>query len=153
MALNPGDKAPYFAGITHEGDRLTLEELANYFVLLYFYPKDDTPGCIKEACSLRDSYAELCQRGVVVVGVSPDTVASHRRFVEKHTLPFMLVADHDRSIIQAYEACHARWLGRLGIRRISYLIGPGAKIVHVFRKVNAAVHAQQVLDFLDAQAR
>ncbi|MFT5128951.1 MAG: peroxiredoxin Q/BCP [Rhodothermales bacterium] len=149
MALNLGDPAPYFAGITHDGDRVTLEECKGTTVVLYFYPKDDTPGCRKEACSLRDGYDELTKRNVFVIGVSPDSVASHRKFVEKYSLPFMLVADMDRAIIDAYEACRARWLGALGIRRISYVIGPDGRILHIFRKVDTRNHAQQILDFLD----
>jgi thioredoxin-dependent peroxiredoxin len=148
MALQPGDIAPPFTGVTQKGETISLADFAGQIVVLYFYPKDDTPGCTKEACSLRDGYAELQERGAVVLGVSPDSVASHQGFVEKHTLPFNLIADENHIIIDAYGASRAKWFGPLGIRRNTYLIGADGRILHVFRKVLTRTHARQILNEL-----
>lgn len=146
MALQTGDTAPPFEGVTQEGERISLADFAGQIVVLYFYPMDDTPGCTKEACSLRDGYSELQAQGIVVLGVSPDSVETHQRFVEKYSLPFTLIADSDRSIIEAYGVSRGKWLGPLGIRRHSYIIGPDGSILRIFRKVRTSAHARQILN-------
>jgi peroxiredoxin Q/BCP len=148
MPLNIGDPAPPFAGINQHGERIALADFAGQTVVLYVYPRDDTPGCTKEACSLRDGFCELRKRGIVVIGVSGDSVASHQRFASKYDLPFHLLADPDWEVIEAYGASRGRLLGILGIRRHSYLIGPDGIIQHIFRKVDTRNHARQILHVL-----
>src|SRR4029079_18738528 len=102
LKLKEGDKAPNFAAETSGGGRISLSDFAGKNVILYFYPKDDTPGCTKEACAFRDGYADFKKRGAVVLGVSPDAVKSHDKFVKKFELPFTLVADTDKKIVESY---------------------------------------------------
>lgn len=146
--LQPGDPAPPFEGLTQSGERIALADFAGQTVVLYTYPRDDTPGCTKEACSLRDNYCELRKRGIVVIGVSADSAESHQRFADKFELPFQLLADVDWQVIEAYGASRGRWLGMLGIRRLTFIIGPDGSIQHVINKVNTGRHAQQILDLL-----
>src|SRR5215467_7102832 len=102
LKLKEGDKAPAFTAMTNGGGTLSLTELKGKNVILYFYPKDDTSGCTKEACGFRDEFAEFKKRGVVVLGVSPDSVKSHDKFVKKYKLPFTLLADEDKKIVEDY---------------------------------------------------
>src|SRR5690348_11249247 len=102
LKLKEGDKAPAFAADTNGDGRVSLAHFAGKNVILYFYPKDDTPGCTKEACAFRDSYADFKKRGAVVLGVSPDAVKSHDKFVKKFQLPFTLLADDEKKIVEAY---------------------------------------------------
>src|SRR5690606_6053585 len=123
----PGDPAPDFEGPTQGGGTFRLADHRGRPVALYFYPEDDTGGCTKQACNLRDHYADLRKAGVVVVGVSPDDVASHDRFAEKYDLPFPLVADPDHAIIEAYGVWGEKNLyGKksMGLKRTTFLIGP-----------------------------
>src|SRR5262252_1308087 len=98
LTLKPGDPAPAFSAVSTDGSTVRLSDFAGKPVVLYFYPRDDTPGCTKEACAFRDSFADFKKRGAVVIGVSPDTTKSHRKFTEKFRLPFPLLADEDKSI-------------------------------------------------------
>ncbi|HAR64903.1 MAG TPA: thioredoxin-dependent thiol peroxidase [Lentisphaeria bacterium] len=153
MALQPGDKAPQFSGKTQTGETVSLDQFRGKTVILYFYPKDDTPGCTKEACSLRDNFEVLTERGIVVVGVSPDGVESHQKFVAKYDLPFQLLADEDRTVIAAYGIWGEKMnYGKrsMGILRHTYVIGPDGEIRKIFKQVKTAEHAQQILKFLDS---
>lgn len=146
--LKVGDKAPGFEGVDQDGRSVSLSELLGKRVVLYFYPKDNTAGCTAEACSLRDGYPELVRRGFVVVGVSPDSEASHRRFIDGHGLPFRLIADRDKAIASAYGVWgEKKFMGRtyLGILRTTFVIGPDGLIERRFDKVNTKDHFNQIL--------
>lgn len=149
MPLQVGDQAPAFSGITQTGDSISLADFAGKTVVLYFYPKDDTPGCTKEACSLRDNYQALLNKGVVILGVSPDSPESHQKFIDKYSLPFDLIADPDKTIIEAYGAWGKKMYGRLGVLRHTHVIGPDGAIIKIFKKVKTDIHAEQILDVLD----
>jgi len=147
----PGDLAPDFEGPTQSGEPLRLSDLRGRPVALYFYPADDTPGCTKQACNLRDNYGALLAAGVAVVGVSPDDTASHERFAHKYDLPFPLVADPDHRIAEAYGAWGEKNLygiRRMGLKRTTFLIGPDGRVVHVFKRPNTAGHAEEILERL-----
>ena len=148
MKLKEGDPAPDFAANTNGGGRIALADLKGKNVILYFYPRDDTPGCTKEACAFRDAFAEFTKRGAVVLGVSKDPVKSHDKFVKKYRLPFTLLADEDTTIAQAYDAWGEKsFLGRkyLGTHRVTFLIGPDGRIRKVWPKVKPEEHAAEVL--------
>lgn len=143
-----GQEAPDFEGIDQHGRLIRLRDFYGQKVALYFYPKDNTPGCTKQACSLRDGYAQLQEAGIVVLGVSADDVASHQRFAEKYHLPFSLIADPEAKICQAYGVWGVRTLyGRqfLGIRRTTFLIGEDGRIRQIIRQPNVQQHAYEVL--------
>ncbi|PAW77425.1 MAG: thioredoxin-dependent thiol peroxidase [Verrucomicrobia bacterium Tous-C9LFEB] len=147
--LAEGSKAPAFQAETQDGKTVTLADFAGKTVVLYFYPKDSTPGCTTEACSFRDSHSALLKKGVVVLGVSPDSVKSHANFAGKNSLPFPLLADVDKKIVEAYGVWVEKSLyGRkyMGVERSTFVIGPDGKIVKIFRKVKAATHVAEVLE-------
>ena len=147
----PGDPAPPFEGVDQNGNPVRLEDFSGRPLALYFYPKDDTPGCTKQACNLRDNMAALASDGVAVVGVSPDDQASHQRFADKYALPFSLLADPDKTILEAYGAWGEKTLyGRksVGVKRTTFLIGPDGRILHVFKRPKTADHAQEILSKL-----
>ncbi len=129
----------------------TIHSLSNYlgkWVVLYFYPKDDTPGCTKEACSFRDSFHELQKLGVVILGVSKDSVKSHKKFADKYNLNFPILSDESLDTIKAYDAWgKKKFMGREydGIFRTTYLIDPKGKIAKVYEKVNPLVHAGEII--------
>jgi thioredoxin-dependent peroxiredoxin len=130
-----------------------LAELKGKNVVLYFYPKDDTPGCTKEACGFRDAFAEFEKAGAIVLGVSPDSVASHEKFTTKFKLPFPLLADPDKEIVQAYGVWGEKsFMGRkyLGTLRMTFLIGPDGRIRKIWPKVKPEEHAPEVLAALQA---
>lgn len=144
--LNPEDTAPEFSLLDQDDQ---LQELSNYkgqVVLIYFYPKDDTPGCTKEACTIADMYKEFQKMGVKVLGVSADSVASHRAFADKYNLPFTLLSDPDRGMIKDYGADKN---GRTS--RISYLVSPDGIIVRTYPNVDPASHAVEILKDLGWQ--
>ena len=144
----PGDAAPPFAGPTADGQTVRLADYAGRLLLLYFYPKDDTPGCTKQACNLRDGMEELQEHGIAVVGVSPDAPESHGRFAEKYDLPFPLLADPDHEILNAYGVWGERSLyGKkvVGVKRTSFLIDGDGVVRHVFKRPKTAEHTQEVL--------
>jgi len=131
-----------------DGKIHTLKEYRGKWVILYFYPKDDTPGCTKEACSFRDSIAQFQKFGVVILGVSKDSVALHRRFADKYHLNFTLLSDESRQMIDAYHAWGVKkFLGREfeGVLRITYLINPAGEIAKTYEKVNPLVHSAEIL--------
>ena len=149
--LKAGDKAPDFKAADQNGNIVSLSGLLaeGKRVILYFYPKDNTPGCTAEACSLRDGYAELSKRGVVVVGVSADSVASHLKFREKHQLPFTLLADADHAIAEAYGTWgEKRFMGRTYMGMIRTTFGTDGVIGQVFEKVDTKRHFEQIVDGL-----
>ncbi len=150
-----GDPAPDFATTDQTGAAVRLADFAGRPLALYFYPKDDTPGCTKQACNLRDHTQDLTDAGVAVVGVSPDDSASHQRFAGKYSLPFPLLADPDKEILTAYGAWGEKNLyGRksMGVKRTTFLIGPDGTILHVFKRPKTDRHAQEILDKLSALA-
>ena len=148
LKLKEGDKAPTFTVATSGGGKISLADYLGKNVILYFYRKDDTPGCTKEACAFRDHFADFKKKGAVVFGVSPDPVKSHDKFVEKFKLPFTLLADEDKKIVQAYGVWGEKsFMGRkyLGVYRVTFLIGPDGKIKKIWPTVKPEEHAAEVL--------
>jgi thioredoxin-dependent peroxiredoxin len=148
LKLKEGDKAPAFTVATNGGGSVSLADFHGKHVILYFYPKDDTPGCTKEACAFRDAYADFKKRGAVVLGVSTDAVKAHDKFVEKFQLPFTLLADTDKKIVEAYGVWGEKvFMGRkyLGTHRVTFLIGPDGNIKKIWPTVKPEEHAAEVL--------
>ena len=147
--LKEGSTAPAFTTKDGAGRTVRLKDFRGQKVVLYFYPKDDTPGCTKEACSFRDAFADLKKRGINVLGVSPDKEASHKKFAEKYKLPFTLLTDTDHSISEAYESYgEKKFMGRtyMGVKRNTFLIDEKGKIKRIFEKVKPDEHATEVLE-------
>jgi peroxiredoxin Q/BCP len=152
LKLQEGDPAPPFSAQTQDGRRVSLADFKGQPVVLYFYPRDDTPGCTREACAFRDAFEQFRKRGVVVLGVSVDDAESHRRFAEKHRLPFPLLADPERTIVRAYGVWGTKtFLGRKfqGTHRVTFLIGPDGRIQKIWPKVKPDTHAAEVLAALE----
>lgn len=150
--LKVGSQAPAFSLKNTDGKTVKLSDFKGQKVVLYFYPKDDTPGCTKEACSFRDNYAELQKRGVVVLGVSADNQKAHQKFTTKYGLPFTLLSDPEHMMLEKYNAWIEKSLyGRkyMGIARITYIINEEGKIAHIFSKVKPETHSQDVLNVID----
>src|SRR5688572_1455577 len=149
LKLKEGDKAPDFSANTSSGAQVSLRDFKGKPIVLYFYPKDDTPGCTKEACAFRDTYADFTKAGAMVFGVSTDPVKSHAKFVEKFKLPFPLLADENKEIVQAYGVWGEKsFMGRkyLGTHRVTFLIGPDGRIARIWPEVKPEEHASEVLD-------
>jgi peroxiredoxin Q/BCP len=149
--LNEGDAAPDFELAADDGTRVRLSSLRGTTVVLYFYPRDDTPGCTKEACSFRDSWAAVKATGAALYGVSPDSADRHAKFKEKYKLPFPLLADPDKAVLKAYGAYGKKTMyGKLveGVIRSTFVIGPDGIVRKVFPKVKPEGHAAEVLAFL-----
>lgn len=147
--LKAGDQAPEFVSLDDSGNKISLSDFRGKKIILYFYPKDDTPGCTLEACNLRDEYAELRKQGFVVIGVSPDGVASHAKFKNKYQLPFQLVADPEKNILNAYGVFGPKNMyGKevMGVYRTTFVIDEQGKIERVIDKVKTQEHAQQILE-------
>jgi peroxiredoxin Q/BCP len=147
--VKEGDAAPDFEARDEEGNTVRLSDLRGQRVALYFYPKDDTPGCTKEACSLRDKHSELERRGIKVIGVSLDDEKSHRKFIDKYSLPFTLLADTDHTVADAYGVYgEKQFMGKkyLGVSRKTFLIDEEGRVRKVFDKVNVEEHADEVLE-------
>ena len=148
LKLKVGDVAPEFSVATNGGGKISLADFRGQNVILYFYPKDDTPGCTKEACAFRDHFSEFKKRGAVIFGVSPDSVKKHDKFVEKFQLPFTLLADEDKKIANAYGVWGEKsFMGRkyLGVFRVTFLIGGDGKIKKIWPQVKPDEHAAEVL--------
>jgi thioredoxin-dependent peroxiredoxin len=148
LKLKEGDLAPAFTAATNGGGKVSLSDFKGKHVILYFYPRDNTPGCTREACAFRDEFGALTRKGAVVLGVSTDSAASHDKFVGKYRLPFALLSDEDKKIAQAYGVWGEKtFLGRKyqGMHRVTFLIGPDGKIKKLWPAVKPAEHAQQVL--------
>lgn len=144
-------EAPDFTLKDQDGQPVSLRDLRGKWVVLYFYPKDDTPGCTKEACSFRDNHSALQERGAIVLGVSGDTEASHRKFADKYELPFPLLVDADHEVARAYGAWGTKSMyGRSyeGVIRSTFVIGPDGRIAKVWPKVKPAEHGQEVVNWL-----
>lgn len=151
MTLNIGDKAPSFSAESDEGDIISLSSLKGKTFVLYFYPKDDTSGCTKEACTFTENISAFNKLGVTVLGISKDSIASHRKFKEKYGLKFPLLSDADGKICEAYGTWIEKSMyGRkyMGIDRATFIIGADGKIQAVWRKVKVPGHIEAVLDAL-----
>jgi len=147
--LRKGDKAPEFIGKDQNGTEISLKEFRGKRVVLYFYPKDSTPGCTAQACNLRDNYDYLLKSGYVVLGISADSEKSHQRFIEKHGLPFPLIADTEKEIIKAYGVWGPKkFMGKNfdGIIRTTFIIDGEGIIQEVIDKVNTKEHTKQILE-------
>jgi len=149
MKLKIGNKAPDFKGIDDNEKSISLTDFKGKNVILYFYPKDNTPGCTNEACDLRDNYDMWLSKGYEVIGVSPDSVQSHKKFKTKHKLPFRLISDPDKVIIKEYGAWGPKKLyGREyeGLLRSTFVIDKNGIIVNIFEKVKTKDHTNQILE-------
>ncbi|MCS7008682.1 MAG: peroxiredoxin [Chthoniobacterales bacterium] len=155
--LEPGDPAPDFEATVVGGEfgHSPVDfRLSSYFgrpIILYFYPKDDTPGCTTQACGIRDQWTNLSKTGTLILGISTDSIESHQRFITKHSLPFALIADCDKKIVNLYGVwVEKNMYGRKiwGTERTTYLIGSDGKITHIFRKVKPDSHVSKILDVL-----
>ena len=145
--LSPGDAAPDFSAPDQTGTTRTLGDFAGKKLVLYFYPKDDTPGCTAEACNLRDNYARFQNEGYEILGVSPDSPSKHVKFIDKYDLPFPLLADEDHAVAEAYGVWgEKKFMGRTydGIHRTTFVIDEGGKIAEVIAKVKTKEHAGQI---------
>ncbi len=146
--LKTGDKAPNFNLSDQDGKTHNLKDYVGQWILLYFYPKDDTPGCTTEACSLRDNLPKFKKLKVLVFGVSTDSIKSHRKFADKFDLPFILLADENKELVKSYDVYKPKkFMGRefLGTMRESFLISPNGKIAKIYESVKPTDHADQVL--------
>ena len=151
--LKAGDHAPDFEAQTDRGETFKLSELRGKPLVLYFYPRADTPGCTKEACGFRDDFSAYKKKGVEIVGVSPDTVKKQSKFKDKFELPFTLIADEDHLIADLYGVWGLKkFMGREyeGVHRVTYLIDAEGEIVHVFEKVKPEEHSAEILAMLAA---
>ena len=151
--IEEGRKAPDFTLQSHAGEKLKLSSLRGAWVILYFYTKDDTPGCTKEACGFRDALPDLTARNAVVLGVSPDSSESHSRFREKYDLPFTLLADPEHTVAEKYGAWREKTLyGKksMGIVRSTFVIDADGRVAKLFKHVRADGHAEKVVAAVDA---
>jgi thioredoxin-dependent peroxiredoxin len=149
-----GTPAPDFTLPSADGSMVTLSALRGHWVVLYFYPKDDTPGCTTEACNFRDNWRTLEQRGIRVLGISRDSVESHRKFADKYGLPFTLLADEGGEVTEEYGVWVERTMyGKtfMGVARVTFAIAPDGMIAHVWPKVKPDGHAVEVLEYLESQ--
>lgn len=147
--LKEGMKAPYFEGIDQHGKVIKISDFAQRFIILYFYPKDNTPGCTAEACNLRDYYDELLMEGFVVVGISMDTEKSHKNFAKKYSLPFSILSDTSKKIVTDYGVWREKNIfgkSHLGIVRTTFLINEDGIIEKIINKVETKSHASQIFE-------
>lgn len=152
MSINIGDKAPDFTLAATGGIDVTLSSFKGKRVVLYFYPKDDTPGCTKEACAFRDNHQAFLDKNVGVIGVSKDPVSKHEKFIQKYDLPFTLVSDQDGEVCEAYGTwVEKNMYGRkyMGIDRATFLIDENGIVQHLWRKVKVPGHVEKVLDEIE----
>lgn len=148
MSLKPGDKAPAFKGIDQDGNPIKLSDFAGKKLVLYFYPKDNTPGCTAQACNLRDNYEAMLNAGYAVVGISSDSAKKHTNFIKKFDLPFPLIADEDKSIHEQFGTwVEKQMYGRkyMGTARTTFIIDENGVIQEIIEKVNTKEHASQIL--------
>lgn len=147
--LKEGDKAPDFSALNEKGETINLSDFAGKKLILYFYPKDNTPTCTTEACNLRDNFEALQEKGFELLGVSPDSERKHQNFIKKFELPFSLLADTDTKVIQDYGVWGEKQMfGKkyMGVFRTTFVIDEAGKIEKVFTKVKSAEHTQQILE-------
>lgn len=153
--LKPGIKAPAFSGNDQNGNTVSLKDFAGKKLIIYFYPKDDTPTCTAQACNLRDNYTTLTGKGFTVIGISPDAVKKHKKFESKYGLPFTLIADEDHVIAEKFGVWgEKKFMGRTydGIHRTTFVINEKGVIADIIVKPEAKDHAHQILTAPDAQA-
>jgi len=146
--LQPGDKAPDFTSVNEKGEKVSLKDYKGKKLILFFYPRDNTPTCTVEACNLRDAHENLKEKGYELLGVSPDSEKKHQNFIAKHELPFPLLADTDRKVIEAYGIWGPKkFMGKTfdGLHRTTFVIDEKGKIEQVIQKVKAKQHADQIL--------
>ncbi|MGK0366858.1 MAG: peroxiredoxin Q/BCP [Saprospiraceae bacterium] len=151
MALKVGDKAPDFTGVNEKNEIISLSDYKGKKLILFFYPKDNTPGCTAAACDLRDNYAELQKQGFELLGVSPDGPKKHAKFIEKFEFPFPLLADEDKVVLNAFDAWGLKkFMGREydGVLRSTYIIDENGIISHVIEKVKTKTHASQIMELV-----
>jgi len=149
--LKEGDKAPTFKGIDQNGEEISLDQYQGKKVVLYFYPKDNTAGCTAEACNLRDNYSEFLNKGMDVIGVSPDSEISHQKFIDKHDLPFRLISDPDKEILNKYNAWgEKKMYGKTyqGVLRKTFIIAEDQTIERIIEKVKTKDHTNQIFTSL-----
>ena len=152
--LNVGDKAPEFSLKDQDGKTHKLSQYKGKKVIVYFYPRDDTPGCTTEACSFRDSFSDFKKKGAVILGISADDEKSHKKFAEKYSLPFTLLSDPGHETLEKYGAWTKKSMyGKvfMGIQRITYLIDEKGKVMKAFKKVKPDEHAEELLALLSSQ--
>ncbi len=152
--IQEGAKAPNFTGRNQQGEELGLKQFKGKKVILYFYPKDSTPGCTAEACNLRDNHEILLKKGFEIIGVSPDSMKSHQKFIEKNKLPFHLIADTEKEIIKKYDVWgEKKMFGKTyeGVQRTTFIIGEDQTIEKIFKKVKTKDHTNQILESIDKQ--
>ncbi len=152
ITLNAGDKAPEFTATDQQGNKVSLKDFLGKKVVLYFYPKDNTPTCTVEACNLRDNYQELTAKGLTVLGVSPDDEASHQKFEKKYKLPFTLLADSEKKIINAYGVWGEKnmyGIKRMGLKRTTFIIDEKGVIIKIFKRPNSKIHSTEILKALE----
>ncbi|WP_347838184.1 thioredoxin-dependent thiol peroxidase [uncultured Draconibacterium sp.] len=150
--LKVGDKAPEFEGVNQNGEKISLKDFAGKKLILYFYPKDNTPGCTAESCNLNDNYYAWLKKGFDVVGVSPDSEKSHQKFIEKFGFKFNLIADTEKEILQAYGAWGLKKMyGKeyMGVLRKTFVIDEEGVIVEIFEKVKTKDHTNQIIETLN----
>ncbi|MFZ2323191.1 MAG: thioredoxin-dependent thiol peroxidase [Ignavibacteriaceae bacterium] len=146
-----GKKAPDFTLLDQDGKKVSLKDFAGKKVVLYFYPKDNTSGCTKEACSFRDDFPKFKKSDAVILGVSPDSVGSHKKFIEKYDLPFILLSDEDKIVLEKYNVWKEKSMyGRkyMGVERTTYIIDENGKIKKIFNKVKVDGHNLEVMEAL-----
>ncbi len=151
IKLKEGDKAPDFVAIDQSGKSISLKDFKGKKLILYFYPKDNTPGCTTEACNLRDNYDELLKKGFKIVGISNDGIDAHNKFIKKYTLPFPLIPDTDKKIVNDYGVYGEKsFLGKkfMGINRTTFIISEDGIIEKIFTKVDTKNHTEQILSGL-----
>lgn len=156
MLLEVGSKAPEFALLNQDGQQVRLSDFAGQKVVVYFYPKDSTPGCTRQACAFAAAYEEFARLGVPVLGISKDSVKSHRNFATKQNLPFVLLSDPERQAIEAYGVWQEKKLyGKvsMGVVRSTFLIDENGVIEQVYSKVKPDTNAAEILDYLKGQER
>jgi len=150
--LKEGQKAPFFEGTDQNGNKISLDDFKGRKLVLYFYPKDNTPGCTSEACSLRDNYSDMIDRGFAVVGVSADSEKSHLKFAEKYDLPFPLIADTEKKIMTDWGAFgEKKMYGKsfLGIIRTTFIVSEDGIIEKIIKKVDTKNHATQIFSLFE----
>lgn len=150
--LKVGDKAPYFEGENQNGEKISLNDFAGKKLILYFYPKDNTPGCTAESCNLSDNYDAWLEKGYEVVGVSPDSVKSHQNFAGKFGFRFNLIADTEKEILQAYDVWGVKKMyGKeyMGVMRTTFVINGEGVIEQIFEKVDTKNHTSQIIEALN----
>ena len=156
MLMNINDKAPEFTLQDENGKEISLKSLRGKAVVLYFYPRADTPGCTIEACEFRDTYKQMQKTGAVLLGISPDTPKAQKKFQDKFKLPFTLLADADKKVAIAFDVLKEKNMyGKkvMGVVRTTFIIGPEGKIQHIFPKVKPEGHADEVLTYLKASVK